>query len=109
MDGADHGGAHGKGGFAGGGVGLRSVVPATVRQLLGARPDATDGTQKVRVDGKECELVTLVARLAACDPVETGLSLTLDDGSGLLNAKVYGSGDEMRGIAVGSYVRVYGS
>jgi replication factor A2 len=81
----------------------------TVRQLLGARPDASDGTLKARVDGKECQLVTLVARLVASDAVETGLSLTLDDGSGLLNAKVYGSGDAMRGIAVGSYVRVYGN
>ncbi|KAJ0394911.1 hypothetical protein P43SY_009099 [Pythium insidiosum] len=104
-----------KGGRGGGGRIARdaqTLVPVTVRQLLN-RSDADDS---IRVDGHELSNVRVVGLLGDVVPHSTNVNFQLDDGTGVIDGRLFLHGDdleraedEISKLRKGMYVRAVGS
>ncbi|GLD98008.1 hypothetical protein PINS_up006705 [Pythium insidiosum] len=121
MDSASQGASQStpsKGGRGGGGGGGRiardaqTLVPVTVRQLL----NRSETDDSIRVDGHEMSNVRVVGLLGNVVPHSTNVNFQLDDGTGVIDGRLFLHGDdleraeeEIAKLRDGMYVRAVGS
>lgn len=89
-----------------------SLTPVVIRQLLEAQATEPNG---FRCDGRELQQLSLVAKIAAMDTTGSPIGLVLDDGTGIITAKLWLDGDatglmqaDLEQCGVLGYARVYG-
>ncbi|DAZ95198.1 TPA: hypothetical protein N0F65_013043 [Lagenidium giganteum] len=106
----------GGGGRGGGGGGrsrdLQTLLPLTVRQLT----NRSDGDDAIRVDGQDVTSVKLIGIVGNVMPHSTNVNFQLDDGTGIIEARMFlpsdedaDEGSEIAKLQDGMYVRVVGN
>lgn len=92
-----------------------SLRPVTVKQIIDGETAFT-GDSSFRIDGADVKQVTLVGMVRAISPQTTNTTYKLDDGTGIIEVKLWIDADKVESGAaattgtfgVGDYVRVWG-
>lgn len=89
-----------------------TMTPLTVRQLHTA---IEGGMDPPIVDGEELNQLTIIGKVTGVNPTSTMTIYKLDDGTGVVEVRLWNDTDEnaeeasVAPVAEGSYVRVYGN
>lgn len=88
-----------------------SLRPVTIKQIMGASQTQADGDFKI--DGHEISQVTVIAAVRMINRAATQNTYTVEDGTGVIDARRYPSDtedvEETNSITEGEYVRIVGN
>ncbi|KAL0944648.1 uncharacterized protein CTRU02_202535 [Colletotrichum truncatum] len=88
-----------------------SLRPVTIKQIIDAE-EAYPGSPDFRIDGTTVTQVTFVAQIRQISPQPTNITLKLDDGTGVIEAKKWvdtdKKDDDASNLELEGYVRVWG-
>uniref|UniRef100_A0A7S4RSY7 Replication protein A C-terminal domain-containing protein n=1 Tax=Alexandrium monilatum TaxID=311494 RepID=A0A7S4RSY7_9DINO len=88
----------------------QTCLPVTVR-MIGAAAERREGGagEGLRFHGSEHGVLILVGLVESLARQAASTELTVSDGTGRIKARCYSGGEHLQGLALGSYVSLFGS